>query len=390
MRGSRERRVHVAARECRGAHQIRRGPQRVRAVHLNRAGFQRLKRIGQRREDFVIDFYFGGRHARVMLRIGDDHGQEISHAAGGLAHGHENRQVGDGDARAALGENIGCRKNSNHAGHRLRLFRVDRQNFRARMLAQHHRTVQHSRHAHVVHERLFAQRLIQPAKAQRRHPDSISNAQLFPDWPARISDRGSGQNPRRRSYAAGARRSAVACRFSRPRRRSESRPGSARIPCTGKRAHRATWPPPRGYPPCRCSTSDAARTTIPGMQKPHCTPPFEHERVAQHPAHILWKPFQGNDFAASHLLRLAQAGHGRAPVHHHRAAAAGAFRGAAVLRGCDAALLAQHVEEVHPRLVRDLGRLTIQMELDFWHVFTHGRHAGRAGWSSRLRGPTSI
>ena len=86
---------------------------------------------------------------------------------------------------------------------------------------------------------------------------------------------------------------------------------------------------------------------------------FEDERVANRAAQLFGQSFDRDDVAAFHLLGFAQTGQRRVAVDHHEAAAAAAFGRAAVLRRHDAELLAQHLEEVHARLVGGLDRLSV-------------------------------
>ncbi len=51
---------------------------------------------------------------------------------------------------------------------------IDRQNLRARVRTQQRRGVQHSRHAHVVDERFFAQRLFEAQISRGRLADSVA------------------------------------------------------------------------------------------------------------------------------------------------------------------------------------------------------------------------
>ena len=143
-------------------------------MHLRRIGRQRIERIGHRLVHFVIDFDLVRGLARVERRVGHYQRENIADAARGFADRHENRQVGNREAGAALSGYIGRRENPFHARHRLRARRVDGQNLRARMRAQHRRGVQHSRNTHVVDERLLAQRLLDPQIARRRLPDAIA------------------------------------------------------------------------------------------------------------------------------------------------------------------------------------------------------------------------
>ena len=100
-----------------------------------------------------------------------------------------------------------------------------------------------------------------------------------------------------------------------------------------------------------CSISDAARTTIPGMQKPHWTPPSRTNASPILLRTSLRQPFESHDVATLCLLGLAQTGERGRAVDRDEAAAARAFGRAPVFRGDDAALFPQHLEEVHARLV---------------------------------------
>ncbi len=78
-------RLDVATAELDGVDQIRAGTQRVRRVNLRRAGLERLERVGDRLENFVVDLDLRGGLARMKLRVGHDHRHEVADAAGDLA-----------------------------------------------------------------------------------------------------------------------------------------------------------------------------------------------------------------------------------------------------------------------------------------------------------------
>ena len=84
---------------------------------------------------------------------------------------------------------------------------------------------------------------------------------------------------------------------------------------------------------------------------------FLDERVGENLSLRRRDPVQGHDRTAGDLMRLLEAGKGGPTVHQHRAAAADPLRRAAILGRGDAALLPQHLEEVHPLVVGN-GRLT--------------------------------
>jgi hypothetical protein len=87
---------------------------------------------------------------------------------------------------------------------------------------------------------------------------------------------------------------------------------------------------------------------------------FEHERVGDDPAGLVRNAVERHDLMPVHLLRLAQARERRASVDHHQTAAAGAFRGAAVLGRGDAAFLPQHLQQVHAGLIGGFGRVSVE------------------------------
>jgi hypothetical protein len=161
MRGARERRVHVSARERRHRLQHVRRPRRERVggMHERRVGLERLERIGERLEHVVLDRDPLRRFAGVELRVGDDDGEEVRYAAGELALGDEDGLVRVVQALAAETGNVGGGEHAHDARHREGVRRVDPEHPRARVIRHHHRAVQHPGDAHVVDERLLAERL---------------------------------------------------------------------------------------------------------------------------------------------------------------------------------------------------------------------------------------
>jgi hypothetical protein len=103
------------------------------------------------------------------------------------------------------------------------------------------------------------------------------------------------------------------------------------------------------------------------MQKPHWTPTLEDKRVGDDPTRALGESFERPDVVVGHLLRLAQARKGRLAVNVDKAAAARAFRRASVLTRRDAALLAQHLEQMHAGLVMGFDVFSVQVELNVRH-----------------------
>ena len=144
----------------------------------------------------------------------------------------------------------------------------------------------------------------------------------------------------RRAAPRGRRPTAEARRRS--RRRSPRRPSPSR--CSGTGGRRA---PGRGRsagsrPFARRA---AARTTIPGVQKPHCDPPWSTNPATSASRRVGVEAFDRRDRAPGHPGHRGHAGDARVPVDEHRAAPALPLRRAAVLRRDDAEPLAEHREE---------------------------------------------
>ena len=187
-------------------------------MHLRRARFERSKRIGHRSKDFVVDLHFVRGLARVEGGVGDHQREHIAHAAGGLADRHKNGQIGNRQARAALSGNIGRGENLHDSRHGRGRGGINRQNLGARVRAQHRRAVQHSRNAHVVDERLFAQGLFKAPVARDGLSDAVC---VIIRW--RTLGCGSVRTLRRNRNAGAAPYAACCRRSSRLRRPSEWR-----------------------------------------------------------------------------------------------------------------------------------------------------------------------
>src|SRR4029077_18090440 len=120
MRGFCEGRLDITTRKGGGVEDIVMHPQIAWGMNLRRAGFHRDKRIGDRFEDGVINFYFVGSLSRVEGCVCNYHGQKISNATRGLAYRHKNRQVRIIEPCAALPRNVGGSENPYDPRHGLR------------------------------------------------------------------------------------------------------------------------------------------------------------------------------------------------------------------------------------------------------------------------------
>ena len=145
-------------------------------MHQRCARLHGLEWVGERLEHLVLDPHLAGGLPRVELRVGDDHGEEVGHAARDLAFRHEHRLVGIVEARASESGNVRRCEHADDAGHGCCLAHVNLDHPGAWMLRQHHRAVQHAGDAHVIHERLVAESLRGAALSRDRVADAMPPA----------------------------------------------------------------------------------------------------------------------------------------------------------------------------------------------------------------------
>ena len=363
MRGLSEGRFHIAARKGGGIENIVMHPQIAGGMHLRRAGFHRGKRIGDRFEHRVIDFYFVGGLARVEGGVRDHHGQKISNTTRGFADRNKNRQVRIIEARAALSGNVGGGENPHDSRHGQSGRHVNRIDFGSRVFAEHHSAVQHPRNAHVVDERPLTESLFKAAIAGRgvADPESISISlavpvSVLPVCILRVA-----------AHSEIFAEIGMAAGFL-ARQLSTVLPGftsglnGVNDPCVAGAAAEMPGEPllyslaiiRAALPQHGSGANHDARDTEAALHSA-----FVHERFAQHLPHIFRDAFERDHIVAFHLFRFPQARQGWPPIHQDRAAAARALGSAAILGRNDAALLAQNFEEVHPRLIGARGAFPV-------------------------------
>src|SRR5207302_8313187 len=85
----------------------------------------------------------------------------------------KNRQIGIGEARAPLAGSIAGSENSHNPRHGQSRRSIDPQDLSSRIAAEHHRSMQHPRHTHVIYERLVAQSLLDTVVARRWYPHAV-------------------------------------------------------------------------------------------------------------------------------------------------------------------------------------------------------------------------
>ncbi len=327
-------------------------------MHQLRVRLQRLEWIGDRLEDFVVHLDGISGLARVKPRVGDDHREKISHAARGLASGDEHGQIGNIETCPALSRHVSRREHSHDARQGQGRGRANRQNVGSGVLTEDHRAVQHSRSPHVADKGPLAQRLRQPF----RNGDGIRSADPVTALPLAIAVRKRGIATQSELLSeeevparlAARQVSAVHAGFA-------SRLNRVDDPAVPRAATQMTVEglgngrPVSGAPMLhqRRRADENPRDAESAL---HAS--FEHERLAQDAACVIGKTLDRDHVVALHLFGLAQAGERRPPIDEDQTTAAGAFRSAPVLGRHHATLLAQHLEKVHPRLVRGLASVT--------------------------------
>ena len=251
--------------------------------------------------------------------------------------------------------------------------------------------MQHPRHAHIVDERLLAQRLIQPTVPRDRMTDPARRSLA----PGKSRIAAQAERFTEEVVAAGLFRqaAAVAGRFS-------SRLNGIDDPSvSGAAAQMAV----EGLGD---RTAVAALAVIDERRRPNDDPwdtepalhaTFEDEGFADEAACLFRHAFECDDVVSLHLLRLPQARQRRPAVDPDQAAAAGALWRASVLGADDPAFLAQHLEQVHAGLVRGVGGGSVEGEMNCRHAGVtlsivacrlRQRNARRPLWSRSIRRAT--
>jgi hypothetical protein len=348
VRRGRQRRVHVAAGKRRGRLEHIRWPrcESTLRMHEGRTRLERLEHIRHRLQHLVINTHLRRCLARVERRVGDDHREKVGDAARQFAFSYEHGLIRIVEAGPAVSWNIASREHSNDAGHGRGVLCMNLQHARARVLCENHRAVQHAGQPHVVDERDFSERLLESLIARDRSPDAraaraavrkrriASIAKLFTEI-------------RMTSRLRARKRAAVPARLARSLNRVENAAvaGTAAQMAVQRFRDRVAVVRLPAIDQRRRADDDAGDTEA----ALHAA--FEEECLAEHPPRFFGQAFDRNDVAAVHLLGLAKTREGRRSIDHHETAAARPFRRAAVFRRHDAAFLAQHLEELHPRLV---------------------------------------
>src|SRR5262245_19148126 len=138
--------------------------------------FERLERIGDRVEHFVVDLHLRVRLTGLELRIGDDHGDEIADAARQLVCCNEDWKIGHEETGPALTGYVPSREDTYDTRTLRRFLGVDGEHPGSRMLREHHRAVKHPRHLHVVHVGTLAEYLLDAADSRVRFTDPMTLA----------------------------------------------------------------------------------------------------------------------------------------------------------------------------------------------------------------------
>jgi hypothetical protein len=163
-------RAHVAARVGAYVHQV------ATLVHGGRPVTEGLDRVHHGFEHLVANRClqrFRGQPG-VEAGVGQDEGQDVAHAPGSLALGHEHRPVPADQPYEAIPGNVPGRQDPIDPGHPDYDGGVDLEDDGSRVPAQHHRAVKHVVDRHVGYVRLVSQRLLVSTVSQAVPADPIS------------------------------------------------------------------------------------------------------------------------------------------------------------------------------------------------------------------------
>ena len=351
--GSGQGRVHVTTR-------VRAHVEQVAAFMYGRRSLaEGFDRVGHGFHHLIAHRFlqrFGGQ-LRVEPGVGQDEGQDVTHTAGGLALCHEDGPVLSDQAHEPTSRNIFGRQDPLDPG-RFKYGRcVDLEDDGARVPAQHHGAVKHAIDRQVGHVGLVAKGLLGAPVPQAVASD-----------PAALAGRPSVEAP-------------GAAEHVRSSRATVLRQGLC-LPGVGHREHGVHDPLIAG------AAADMAGERLPDLVLVHGRRPIEqrndsrgdsgraiaalessltNEGLRQDAALAFRQALEGGDRLTLHGLRLPKTAQDGPTFHHHRAAPTCALRGATVLGRRHAALVPQHIEQVHPLLVRDASGLAVQLEGQLRH-----------------------
>ena len=234
----------------------------------------------------------------VCSRVGDDDGENVTQIGRAATFRDEHRPVGVDDPDARIARHVGGGEHRRDAGHGAGAHGVDPHDVGPGVIGEPERPVQHARDAQVVDIAAVAER---ECGGRRRHacPTLRAADRVAAGWVAR-------------------------------RRAARRRRGSSCTRCSGTGGHRGARRLVAGGRRLSCRSAPSG-----GRRSPACRSRTagrrsrEGGRVATPLGGV--EAFQGRDGVTCRLVQGYQATHRRLAVDEHRAAAALAPRGAAVL-----------------------------------------------------------
>ncbi len=141
-------------------------------------GLERRERVGDRRQNLILDIDQGGRRAGLAARPGRHRGKHVADVAGGLAFGDEDGPVARDQPDAPLAGDVGRGHDRHDPGSRNRTGRVDAADDRPGVVREAKRAVHHPRCGHVVHERPVAEGELAGVPADGARPDPAAPLDL--------------------------------------------------------------------------------------------------------------------------------------------------------------------------------------------------------------------
>ena len=180
-----ERRVDVAALDDRERDEV------AALVHERRVVGQRRERIGDRRQDVVLDIDERGGLARGLAALRGDRGQHVTDVAGRLALGDEQRPVVHDEPLVPLAGHVRGGQHGDDAGVGGSPRGVDPPNDGTRMVGEPQGAVEHAGRGHVGHVAVLPEG--QLAALPARHPSADGGSLRLGGHGRAVTPRGGDQ-----------------------------------------------------------------------------------------------------------------------------------------------------------------------------------------------------
>ncbi len=340
----------------------------ARFVHRGRVDLEGCDGVGHGIEHFVSCLDSLGGLAGVEHRIGHDESDHITDTVGDLSLRHEHRPVLHDETDVARSRYVLGGEYTLDTRIRRGPTRIDLEHSSPWVLAENHGTVEHAFDLQVRNVILLSHRMLDATVAGAAPPDPVAGRAAFreqhPAEPEVLSKK--MRTARLRPWED----AAVVPGLTRGLNGVEDALiASAAAQMSGEGLGRGISVGGLAVREQRRGPHDDARDTVTALNGT-----LANKSLGEHPPLLLWNALEGHNLPPFHLRGLSQASQHRVPVHQHRATTTSSLRGTAVLRRRDAAILPQHLQQMHPRLEARGGFSAIQGERDGRHRGTSSNH----------------